>query len=104
MEPGDFRPISLTATICKVLEKILATHIIRITTVLQRLSVPVKSNPEFMINALQKVFGDMNDLSGEGHGFRVRLFDAIDLIFEKTFVILEVSSKPPFLKIPLLLL
>lgn len=60
-----------------------------ISTVQQRQSVPLKSGePSVIIAAIESLFGTLKKASNSSN--RYRAFDAIDLIFEKNFVILEV--------------
>jgi cleavage and polyadenylation specificity factor subunit 3 len=64
-----------------------------ISTILQRQSIPIKSDPNLILHALDKVFGSLRKFTTTGggeHSTRFRLFDAIDMIFEKSFLVLEV--------------
>jgi cleavage and polyadenylation specificity factor subunit 3 len=67
-----------------------------ISTILQRQSIPIKSEPGMILHALDKVFGSLRKFTVGGGdnpaNTRFRLFDAIDMIFEKTFLVLEVCD------------
>ena len=63
-----------------------------ISTILQRQSIPYKADADLIISALHKVFGNLKAISQTGAESRFRVFDAIDFIFEKSFIILEVIS------------
>lgn len=66
-----------------------------ISTVLQRQSVPYKGDHDALVAAIQKNFGNFKRVSPtEVTNARIRILDAIDLIFDKTYVILEWSSSP----------
>jgi cleavage and polyadenylation specificity factor subunit 3 len=71
-----------------------------ISTVLQRQSVPFKSDIDALLRSFQKVFGLIKIVNnepttaGSKSNFHVRILDAIDAIFEKNFIILEWSSSP----------
>ena len=64
-----------------------------ISTILQRQSIPYKADPQLILNSLQKIFGNLQTVNSTNAdaNLRVRLFDAIDLILEKSFIILEVK-------------
>lgn len=62
-----------------------------ISSILQRQSVPIKSEPNWILGSLEKVFGNMKSLTDATNVVRHRLFDSIDLTFEKSFLVLEVS-------------
>ncbi len=65
-----------------------------ISTVVQRQSVPYKGDQNVLAAAMQKSFGNFKrPASVAGTGSRIRILDAIDLIFETTYVILEVGEK-----------
>jgi cleavage and polyadenylation specificity factor subunit 3 len=61
-----------------------------ISTILQRQSVPFKSDPDILLNDLQKVFGDYKRTNESQANNRIRILNSIDLIFEKNFIVLEV--------------
>jgi cleavage and polyadenylation specificity factor subunit 3 len=60
-----------------------------ISTILQRQSIPYKSDSDSILAGLQKVFGSFKT-ENIGTENRVKVLDAIDIIFEKKFIILEV--------------
>ena len=61
-----------------------------ISTIQQRQSVPYKSEPQLILNSLQKIFGNLKTVNSTNAESRFRLFDVIDLILDKNFIILEV--------------
>ena len=65
-----------------------------ISSILQRQSIPIKADPNLILTALDKVFGSLRKVNTAEHSARFRLFDAIDMIFERTFLVLEWSSSP----------
>jgi cleavage and polyadenylation specificity factor subunit 3 len=67
-----------------------------ISNVLQRQSVPFKGNHDLLMFAIQKNFGNYKQI--DGACVKVRVLDAIDMYFEKGFIILEVFLT--FLKYP----
>lgn len=63
-----------------------------ISTVLQRQSVPFKGDHEALAAAIQKNFGKLKRTATSlGKGIKLLVLDAIDLIFENEFIILEAS-------------
>ena len=64
-----------------------------ISTVLQRQSVPFKGDPDVLLFSIQKNFGEFKKLNSDGTNIRIKVLDSIDMIFEKSFIILEVSIK-----------
>jgi cleavage and polyadenylation specificity factor subunit 3 len=65
-----------------------------ISTILQRQTIPFKSDCELIIIRLQKVFGcfkTINKPSNQVSSNRIKLLDAMDVIFEKNYIILEVD-------------
>ena len=60
-----------------------------ISTILQRQSVPYKSDSSLILYSLERVFGNLKKYPDTSSP-RYRLFDAIDIIVEKKFLILEV--------------
>jgi cleavage and polyadenylation specificity factor subunit 3 len=65
-----------------------------ISTISQRQSIPYKSQPQLILNSLQKLFGNLKTSAAAEPNIRVRFFDAIDLILETNFIILEWNSSP----------
>ena len=65
-----------------------------ISTISQRQSIPYKSDAQLILNSLQKVFGNMKTVKSTiaEANLRVRLFDSIDFVLEKNFIILEVTQ------------
>lgn len=61
-----------------------------ISTVLQRQSVPFKGDSNVLMFAIQRNFGSYKQANGDHSNIRIKVLDAIDLIFEKNFIILEV--------------
>ncbi len=62
-----------------------------ISTVLQRQSVPFKGEKEPLLFEIQKNFGNYKQLNMDGTNIKIKILDAIELIFEKNFIILEVN-------------
>ena len=70
-----------------------------ISTIVQRQSVPVKCPVDMLVASLQRIFGHLKQSQQQqqqqsdasNNGPRMRILDAVDLIVEKTFVVLEVS-------------
>ena len=70
-----------------------------ISTILQRQSIPVRSHAEIVLSALDRVFGSLRKVGAAeagGVAARFRLFDSIDMLFEKGFLVLEVVSLTSF--------
>lgn len=64
-----------------------------ISTIQQRQSVPYRSEPSMLLAAVEGLFGDLKKSPANPNRYRV--FDAIDLIIEKNFVVLEVPNYWP---------
>jgi cleavage and polyadenylation specificity factor subunit 3 len=63
-----------------------------VSTVFQRQSVPYKGDQEALAAAMLKNFGNFKrSTSTDGQNSTIRVLDAIDLIFNENFVILEVK-------------
>jgi cleavage and polyadenylation specificity factor subunit 3 len=60
-----------------------------ISSIIQRQSIPIKCDVDFLIASLQRIFGNVKSASG-----RYRFFDLIDLIFENNYIVLEWNSSP----------
>jgi cleavage and polyadenylation specificity factor subunit 3 len=67
-----------------------------ISTILQRQSIPYKSDPNHILYSLERVFGNLKatnvSQNASPYSGRFRLFDAIDLTVEKNFIVLEVGT------------
>lgn len=63
-----------------------------ISTIQQRQSIPCGSEPEMVIAAVERVFGAVIKLSGATNRYRV--MDAVDMVMESKFVVLEWESSP----------
>ena len=64
-----------------------------ISTVVQRQSVPYKGDHEALAAAMLKNFGTFKrSMSTDGQHAIIRVLDAIDVVFNKDFVILEVNN------------
>lgn len=66
-----------------------------ISTILQRQSIPCKTDHKKILVILERVFGNLKRFNPPGASNdyltnRYRLFDNIDIIFEKEHVVLEV--------------
>ncbi len=69
-----------------------------VSTVLQRQSVPFKGDHDMLICSIQKAFGNFKRISSTNNSelsssLRIRVLDSIDLIFESSFIILEVLTR-----------
>jgi cleavage and polyadenylation specificity factor subunit 3 len=62
-----------------------------ISTIQQRQSIPFKSEPSLLLAAIENLFGSMKRSAAPNSSNRYRVFDAIDLVMENNYVILEVS-------------
>lgn len=62
-----------------------------ISSIIQRQSIPYKSDPDLILYSLERVFGNLKKYSDASNN-RYRLFDAIDIIVEKNYLILEVRK------------
>jgi cleavage and polyadenylation specificity factor subunit 3 len=62
-----------------------------ISTILQRQSIPYKCDSSLLVAALERVFGGIKAYSSLNNNNKFRVFDAIDLVVDKNFIILEVS-------------
>lgn len=60
-----------------------------ISTILQRQSIPYRSDPDLILYSLERVFGNLKKYPEAGAP-RYRIFDAIDIIVDRKFLVLEV--------------
>lgn len=61
-----------------------------ISTIQQRQSIPFKSDPCIVLAAVERVFGTVKNTSTN----RYRVIDAVDMIIDSKFVVLEWDSSP----------
>lgn len=85
-----------------------------ISSILQRLSIPIRRDPLDIVNSFQRVFGNVKQVTSSSssssssttdqssltttttitNNLRIKLFDSIEILFEPNYAVLEWDSSP----------